>query len=182
MTDEPFRDGLIREMPNLRAFAVSLCGSLHLADDLVQETLVKAWSNADKFQPGTNLRAWLFTILRNTFYSLRRSRALEVADVEGLHAARLAVRPGQEGHLDLMDFRRVLAELPDEQREALILIGASGLSYEEAAEVCGSAVGTMKSRVNRARVRMAELLGIENADDIGPDRNSAGITQAEPWR
>lgn len=182
MTAEPFRDGLIREMPNLRAFAVSLCGSMHLADDLVQETLVKAWSNADKFQPDSNLRAWLFTILRNTYYSLRRSRASEVADVEGMHAARLAVRAGQEGHLDLQDFRRVLADLPDEQREALILIGASGLSYEEAAEVCGVAVGTMKSRVNRARARMADMLGIEKAEDIGADRNSAGVEQAEPWR
>ncbi len=182
MTDDPFRNGLIREMPNLRAFAVSLCGSLHLADDLVQETLVKAWSNAERFEAGTNLKAWLFTILRNTYYSLGRRSALEVEDAEGAHAARFAVLGDQESRLDLQDFRRALAELPDDQREALILVGAAGLSYEETAEICGVAIGTVKSRVNRARGRVAELLGISGLADIGGDRQGFNAELTEPWR
>jgi RNA polymerase sigma-70 factor (ECF subfamily) len=182
MTEEPFRDGLVREMPNLRAFAVSLCGSFHLADDLVQETLVKAWTNEARFEPGTNLRAWLFTILRNVYYSHGRRQGAEVEDAEGEHAARLAVKADQDSRLELEDFRRALAQLPDDQREALILVGASGLSYEEAAAVCGAAVGTIKSRVNRARARLAELLNITCAEDIGMDRRNAGVELSEPWR
>jgi RNA polymerase sigma-70 factor (ECF subfamily) len=182
MTSEPFGDGLVREMPNLRAFAVSLCGSFHLADDLVQETLVKAWSNEARFEAGTNLRAWLFTILRNVYYSHGRRLGAEVQDTEGAHAARLAVKADQESRLELQDFRRALAQLPDDQREALILVGASGLSYEEAAAVCGSAVGTIKSRVNRARAKLAELLNITGAEDIGADKRNAGVELGEPWR
>ena len=182
MTDQPFRDGLVREMPNLRAFAVSLCGSIHLADDLVQETLVKAWSNSDRFEPGSNLKAWLFTILRNTYFSIGRRSGVEVQDIDGAYAGRFAILGDQESRLDLQDFRRVLAELPGDQREALALVGAAGLSYEEAAKVCGTAVGTIKSRVNRARGRVAELLGISGPDDIGGDRHGISADFAEPWR
>ena len=107
---------------------------------------------------GTNLRAWLFTILRNIYYSEYRKRRREVADPDGAFAAKLATAPAQGGHMDLLDFRAALQQLPSDQREALILIGASGLSYEEAAGVCGCAIGTMKSRVNRARIRLAEML------------------------
>ncbi len=142
---------LIAVIPNLRAFAVSLCGNPDRADDLVQETLVKAWSNLGSFVEGTNLPAWLFTILRNIYYSEYRKRRREVADSDGTIAAKLATAPAQNGHMDLLDFRVALQQLPTDQREALILIGASGLSYEEAAGVCNCAVGTMKSRVNRAR-------------------------------
>lgn len=172
-----FKDGLIREIPNLRAFAASLSGSMQLADDLVQDTLLKAWGNSEKFEPGTSLRAWLFTILRNTYYSLYRKRGREVQDSEGTYAERMATHGNQESHLDLADFRKALAKLPEEQREVLIMVGATGLSYEEAAEICGVAIGTIKSRVNRARTKLAELLSIGSVDDLGPDRTSAAAMQ-----
>ncbi len=156
-------------IPNLRAFAVSLCGNIDHADDLVQEALVKAWTNKDTFVEGTNLRAWLFTILRNIYYSEYRKRRREVADPDGTFAANLATAPAQSGHMDLLDFRAALQQLPGDQREALILIGASGLSYEEAASICGCAIGTMKSRVNRARNRLAEMLSIASGQEIGQD-------------
>jgi RNA polymerase sigma-70 factor, ECF subfamily len=168
---------LIAVIPNLRAFAVSLSGNPDRADDLVQETLVKAWSNIGSFVEGTNLPAWLFTILRNIYYSEYRKRRREVADPEGAIAAKLATAPAQNGHMDLLDFHGALQQLPNDQREALILIGASGLSYEEAAGICGCAVGTMKSRVNRARNRLAELLSINSASEFGRDSDwQAGDT------
>ena len=160
---------MIALLPNLRAFARSLSGSADKADDLVQEALIRAWSNRSSFVPGTNLKAWMFTILRNEFYSQMRKRGREVQDSDGIMTARLAVHPSQHGVLDLEDFRAALEKLPDDQREAVILIGASGFSYEEAAEICGCAVGTVKSRVNRARQRLMELLGVEGAGDYGPD-------------
>lgn len=172
-----FKDGLIKEIPNLRAFAASLSGSMQLADDLVQDTLLKAWGNSEKFEPGTSLRAWLFTILRNTYYSLYRKRGREVQDSEGTYAERLATHGNQESHLDLADFRKALAKLPEEQREVLIMVGATGLSYEETAEICGVAIGTIKSRVNRARTKLAELLSIGGVDDLGPDRKSTAAIQ-----
>ena len=161
------RDDLIAVVPNLRAFAVSLCGNPDRADDLVQETLVKAWSNLDSFVEGTNLPAWLFTILRNIYYSEYRKRRREVADSDGFHAARLASAPAQTGHMDFLDFREALQHLPSDQREALILIGASGLSYEDAAQICNCAVGTMKSRVNRARNKLADLLTVSSGAEFG---------------
>jgi RNA polymerase sigma-70 factor (ECF subfamily) len=165
MVSQQLRNDLIGAIPNLRAFAVSLCGNPDRADDLVQETLVKAWSNLSSFAEGTNLAAWLFTILRNIYYSEYRKRRREVADSDGAIAARLATAPAQSGHMDFLDFRAALQKLPADQREALILIGASGLSYEEAAGVCNCAVGTMKSRVNRARNRLVELLAIVSSSD-----------------
>jgi RNA polymerase sigma-70 factor (ECF subfamily) len=160
---------LIATIPSLRAFAVSLCGNLDHADDLVQETLVKAWSNLESFVEGTNLRAWLFTILRNIYYSEYRKRRREVADSDGVIASKLATAPAQNGHMDLLDFHEALQKLPSDQREALILIGASGISYEEAAGVCGCAVGTMKSRVNRARGKLAEILSINASSESTHD-------------
>jgi len=168
-TSAQMKADLIAVIPNLRAFAVSLCGNPDRADDLVQETLVKAWSNLGSFVEGTNLPAWLFTILRNIYYSEYRKRRREVADSDGAIAAKLASAPSQNGHMDLLDFQSALQELPTDQREALILIGASGLSYEEAAQICGCAVGTMKSRVNRARNRLTELLAIDAGTEIGHD-------------
>jgi RNA polymerase sigma-70 factor, ECF subfamily len=174
--DEPTRESqsssqitadLLAVIPNLRAFAVSLCGNIDHADDLVQETLVKAWTNIDSFAEGTNLRAWLFTILRNIYYSEYRKRRREIADPDGAFAAKLSAAPAQGGHMDMLDFRAALQQLPDDQREALILIGASGLSYEEAAGICGCAIGTMKSRVNRARNRLAEMLSITSGKEYG---------------
>src|SRR6476620_2495615 len=162
-------------MTNLRAFAVSLCGDRERADDLVQETLFKAWNHLDSFHEGTNLKAWLFTILRNTYFSERRKRRREVEDADGTYAGRLATHPEQHGHMDMQDFRAVLVRLPDDQREALILVGAAGFSYEEAAGICGCAVGTIKSRVNRARTRLAELLHVNSAEDFGPDETTRAV-------
>jgi RNA polymerase sigma-70 factor, ECF subfamily len=166
-----FKDDLVAEIPGLRAFAVSLCGSVTTADDLVQEALLRAWSNSDKFQLGTSLRAWLFTILRNIYYSQYRKRSREVQDSNGVHARGIAVEGDQESHLDLADFRKALAKLPAEQREVLTMVGASGLSYEEAAAICGVEIGTIKSRLSRARTKLTELLGLNNERrNGGPDR------------
>lgn len=172
------REELIRQIPNLRAFAVSLCGSSERADDLVQEALMKAWANIEMFEPGTNMRAWLFTILRNVYYSNFRKKRREVEDSDGKLAANLATHPQQFGHLDLVDFREALAKLAPDQREALILVGASGFSYDEAAEICGCAVGTVKSRVNRARSRLSELLSVQSGADFGPDFHSRSVVDA----
>jgi RNA polymerase sigma-70 factor (ECF subfamily) len=135
-----------------------LCGNRDRADDLVQETLVKAWNHLDSFEQGTNLKAWLFTILRNAYFSELRKSKREVADSDGALAARLSVPAEQQGHLELMDLNNALAQLPPDQREALILVGAEGFSYEDAATISGCAVGTVKSRVNRARAKVSELL------------------------
>jgi RNA polymerase sigma-70 factor (ECF subfamily) len=170
-----FRDDLVKTIPSLRAFAISLAQNNDRADDLVQETLVKAWDKQSSFQLGTNLKAWLFTILRNEFYSQMRKRGREVQDSDGLLTAGVAIHPGQQGSVDLKDFRKALETLPEDQREAIILIGASGFSYEEAAEICGCAVGTIKSRVSRARTRLQEILGIEGDGDFGPDAISAQV-------
>ena len=171
------RDSLVAEMGSLRAFAVSLCGDKERADDLVQETLFKAWNHLDSFKEGTNLKAWLFTILRNTYFSERRKRRREVEDADGTYAGRLATHPEQHGHMDMQDFRAVLVRLPDDQREALILVGAAGFSYEEAAEICGCAVGTIKSRVNRARNRLADMLGLSEFE-AGQANEALGIKTA----
>lgn len=163
------RDPLLKAIPSLRAFAISLCGDTDRADDLVQDTLVRALANVDRFEAGTNLNAWLFTILRNLFHSEYRKRRREVEDVDGAYSETLTSLPEQDGHLDFEDLRAALAELPSDQREAVLLVGASGFSYEEAAEICNCAVGTIKSRVNRARSRLAELLYITNVSDFYPD-------------
>jgi RNA polymerase sigma-70 factor, ECF subfamily len=155
-----FKSDLIAAIPRLRALAVSLCGNVDRADDLVQETLTKALLNSGSFQPGTNLIAWLFTVLRNAFYSELRKRRREVADVDGKYVASLASKADQELHIEFLNFRDALQKLPPDQREALILVGASGLSYEEAAEICKCAIGTIKSRVSRARRRLSEVLGL----------------------
>lgn len=160
---------LLAAVPKLRAFAISLCGRSDRADDLVQETLVKAWANLTSFEPGSNMTAWLYTILRNEFYSEFRKRRREVADTDGQYSAKLASHPAQEGHMAFLDFRDALDKLAESHREALILVGASGLSYEEAARICQCAVGTMKSRVNRARTRLAELLTTPGQLRVGPD-------------
>jgi RNA polymerase sigma-70 factor, ECF subfamily len=172
MTTSPqLKADLISAIPKLRAFAISLCGNIDRADDLVQETLVKAWSKLGTFVEGTNMPAWLFTILRNNFYSEYRKRRREVADSDGAIVAKLATAPAQHGHMDFLDFRAALQKLPVDQREALILIGAAGLSYEEAATVCGCAVGTMKSRVHRARNRLIDLQPVYSRTDFASESN-----------
>ena len=165
-----FHQELAALVPNLRAFAKSLSGSADSADDLVQETLIKAWKNRTTFAEGSNLKAWLFTILRNTFLSDRRKRKFEVEDPDGVLAGKLSTHGAQSGHMDFLDFADAFAKLPDDQREALVLIGAEGFSYEEAALMCGCAVGTIKSRVNRARNRLLELMAIDSAEDLDQER------------
>jgi RNA polymerase sigma-70 factor, ECF subfamily len=179
MTLEPsIRDAMLGAVPSLRAFAISLSGNIDRADDLVQETLLRAMANINSFEPGTNMSAWLFTILRNLFRSEYRKRRREVEDTDGSYAESLKSHPEQQGRVEFLEFRDALARLPPDQREALILVGASGFSYEEAAAICNCAVGTIKSRVNRARTRLAELLVIDNAGDFGPDQSTRAILSA----
>ncbi|KQP10070.1 MAG: sigma-70 family RNA polymerase sigma factor [Methylobacterium sp.] len=167
--DTEMRDLLLGAIPALRAFAFSLTYNLDRSDDLVQDTLVRAWTKADSFQRGTNLTAWLFTILRNLFYSEQRKRKREVEDADGVHAARLTSLPEQEIRVEMREFQEALDGLPLSQREALVLVGAQSFTYEEAAAICGVAVGTMKSRVSRARGRLIETLGMTGTGDIGAD-------------
>jgi len=176
--DPAMRDALLGAVPSLRAFAISLSGQVDRADDLVQDTLLRALSNLHRFEPGTNLNAWLFTILRNLFHSEYRKRRREVEDPDGSYAGRLKVQPEQGARLDFEDFRIALAQLPADQREALLLVGASGFSYEEAANICGCAVGTIKSRVNRARSRLAGMLAVSDGEDLGPDSMTRAALQA----
>ncbi len=166
MTAPDPRDELIDHLPALRAFAMSLTRNRATADDMMQDTVLKAWSNIDKFTPGTNMRAWLFTILRNNFYTSRRKLNREVADVDDVMSGQLSVKPEHDGRLQMMDFKVAFNQLPDEQREALILVGASGFSYEDAGEMCGVATGTMKSRVNRGRAKLTQLLKLEDDDTL----------------
>jgi len=176
------RDALLSLIPNVRAFAVSLCGDAERADDLVQETLLKAWSHFEGFQEGTNLRAWLFTILRNTYFSECRRRRHEAEDPEGRKAEALSVAPAQYGHVDLQDLRHALALVPAEQREALILVAAAGFSYEEAAAITGCAVGTIKSRVNRARHKLALLLDVSVSSEFALDPTMCAIVTRSAGR
>lgn len=173
--DPGVREAMLAAVPGLRAFAIALCGKIDHADDLVQETLLRALTHIDSFAPGTNMSAWLFTILRNLFRSEYRKRRREVEDGDGRFSASLKSQPHQPSHMEFQEMRAALAKLPPDQREALILVAASGFSYEEAAQICGSAVGTIKSRVNRARARLAELLAIEDIRDIGPDSTMQAI-------
>jgi RNA polymerase sigma-70 factor, ECF subfamily len=175
--DKGFKRDLLAALPSLRAFAVSLTGRHHQADDLVQDTIMKAWAKQDHFEPGTNMKAWLFTILRNEFYSQMRKHGREVSDPDGIFTAQLAVHAPQYGSMDMQDFKKALDKLPSDQREAIILVGASGFAYEEAAEICGCAVGTIKSRINRARNKLQELLGVTGEADYGPDANDAAVTK-----
>src|ERR1700726_2134773 len=133
--DPSMRDAVLAAVPSLRAFAISLSGNVDRADDLVQETLLRALVNIDSFEPGTNLSAWLFTILRNLFRSEYRKRRREVEDGDGRYADTLRSHPEQPGRVEFQELRVALAQLPDDQREAVILVGASGFSYEEAAAI-----------------------------------------------
>lgn len=156
-----FRDDLMAVLPALRTFAFSLVGDMSRTDDLVQETLMKAWMNQHRFQPGSNLVAWLFTIMRNQFYTEIRKRKREVEDADGIQAGKLTAVPDQEDVVALKRLYAVMATLPATQREALLLVGAEGLTYEEAAIRLQCQVGTVKSRVSRARGQLAGLLGLE---------------------
>ena len=158
LSDSDFKRELAAVIPHLRAFGRSLSGSRDLADDLVQETLLKAWAARNRFQAGTNMRAWTFIILRNHYLSqMRRSRFR--GEWDDVTADRLLAAPAsQDKHVELSDMQRALLQLPQPQREALILVGAGGFAYEEAAEICGVAVGTIKSRVARGRAALEQIL------------------------
>ena len=175
--DEGFKLELVRLIPHLRAFARTLCGDPTAADDLAQDAMMKAWDARASFQMGTNMKAWTFMILRNQFYSdKRRSWRSTQLDPETAERTLVAVS-NPIATLELDEVRRALAMLPDDQREALIMIGAGGLSYEEVADICGAAIGTIKSRVSRARDRLALILA-EAAlpiDDIRPSGAMADI-------
>ena len=160
-----FRDALAGLLPELRAFARFLAGNRAEADDLVQDTVLRGLTSASQFVPGSSLRAWSFTILRNTYYEQYRRRRREAAHQNLPSGEAGMVGPAQEASADLGDLVRALAGLPPMLREALILVGAQGMAYEEAAEVCNVPVGTMKARVSRARQALAKRF--EHAD-AGP--------------
>lgn len=180
MSDAAFKAELAALIPHLRAFGRSLSGSRELADDLVQETMLKAWAARERFQAGTSMRAWTFIILRNVFLSqMRRNRFRGEWD-EGVAERVLAAPAGQDRQLELADLHRAMQLLPQSQREALILVGAGGFAYEEAAEICGVAVGTIKSRVARARTALDQILSHgrlpqRQSDDLGGGESMAEI-------
>lgn len=166
--DEEFRNELLAVLPHLRAFARGLSGRSDFADDLVQEAAIKAWTARDRYQTGTNMRAWTFAILRNHYLSeLRRSKRQTDLDESAVERM-LVMEADQEGPLHLDDMEAALQQLAPERREAVLLVGASGFSYEEAAEIAGCPIGTMKSRVARARADLARMLhGEEDFAEFG---------------
>ena len=172
------RAAMVATVPSLRAVAMSLSGNVDRADDLVQETFLRAMTNIDSFQPGSHMSAWLFAILRNLFRSEYRKRRREVEDADGSYVASLKSPPEQESRVEIEEFRVALAKLPPDQGEALLLVGAAGFSYEEAAAICESAVGTIKSRVNRTRSRLSKLLAIDGANRFGPDCTTRAVLEA----
>ena len=159
--DQSFVDGILASVPSLRGFAVSLTRDLNQAEDLVQETVLRALSKQEQFESGTCLQAWLFTILRNHFFSAHRRSMREEADADGSYAGLMTSIADQEDRVMIQDVAAALGKLPPGQREAIVLVGVDGLSYEEAAQALGCAVGTVKSRVNRARTCLAELIGLD---------------------
>ena len=167
--DQAFIDGVMGNLVPLRAYAISLTKAVDRAEDLVQDTVLRALSRQESFEKGTNQQAWLFTILRNSFFSDHRRAGREIEDADGRLAGEMATSADQESRLVLQELEAALARLPREQREALLLVGMEGLSYEETAVALGCAVGTVKSRVNRARNRLAEILRLD-ADDLGGKR------------
>ena len=167
-----FKQELTDVVPHLRAFARGLCGRADMADDLVQETMLKAWAARERFEPGTSMRAWTFVILRNVYLTdMRRNRFRGDYD-EAVAERILTAPPDQEEPIHLSDMHRALLTLPPERREALLLVGAGGFSYEEAANICDCAVGTIKSRVGRARATLNSML----ADDDVPQRSTNDAT------
>jgi RNA polymerase sigma-70 factor (ECF subfamily) len=150
-------DDMIALVPKLRAHAWALTRGAPDADDLVQETLARAWQFRHTFQPGTNLKAWMYRILRNAFLASVSGKLKTIQDVDGKLAARLAQEAGQEWSLRCGELLDRIALLPEQHAEALLLVAGSGLTYEEAAEICFCSIGTIKSRVSRARERLAEF-------------------------
>ena len=158
LSDSEFKALLAGVIPHLRAYGRSLSGNPDLADDLTQDTMVKAWGSRDRFEKGTSIKAWTFVILRNTFLSQMRRNKFHGEYDEGTVERTLSTPARQEEASAMTDLQRALMELPQDQREALILVGAGGMSYEEAAQICDCALGTMKSRVSRARAALEDIM------------------------
>ncbi|KQS61621.1 RNA polymerase subunit sigma-70 [Methylobacterium sp. Leaf361] len=166
--EKAFQASLLALVPNLQRFARSLLRSHVGADDLLQNTLLRAWRSRASFAPGTNLEAWLFTIMRNQFYNEHRKRGREVQDEDGAQAERMVSLPEQGGHLDLSDVQAALDRLAPPMRQALVLVAIENLTYEETAAVMQCRIGTVKSRVWRARTQLAEMLGYTGLE-VGSD-------------
>lgn len=166
--EKEFQTSLLAMVPNLQRFARSLLRNHVGADDLLQNTLLRAWRSRASFAPGTNLEAWLFTIMRNQFYNEHRKRGREVQDEDGTQAERMVSLPEQGGHLDLSDVRTALDRLSPLMRQALVLVAIENLTYEETAAVMNCRIGTVKSRVWRARTQLAEMLGYTGLE-VGSD-------------
>jgi RNA polymerase sigma-70 factor, ECF subfamily len=167
--DSAVRADILAAIPRLRAFAISLCRNPDRADDLVQETMLRAYANVASFRAGSNLMGWLVTILRNQFYSEYRRRRREIEDGDGSHTKMLVTAPNQLTRLEQEELRAAIAKLPDDMREALDLVVGSGLSYEDAAKLGRCPVGTIKSRVFRARAKLAAMLSLEDPADLFED-------------
>lgn len=168
--DPAVEKAMLAAVPDLHGFALALCRRADRAEDLVQEALLHAIDKIESFRPGTNMAAWLATILRNHFCNEWRKRRREVSGREDDLVATLTAQPEQDSRIHLAEFRAALTRLPQDQREALMLVGAAGLSYDEAAAICRCPVGTVKSRTNRGRLRLAELMSIDSVEDLGPDK------------
>ena len=162
----PFQSLLPSHATVLFRFALKLAADEHRAEDLVQETFLKAWANRDGFTRGTELRGWLFTILRNTFYSDLRKRRREVQDVDGKMAALLSEEAAQDHAVDLGKLISAMGQLPEIHRRPVILMGAYGFSQQEAADACNCTVGTIKSRVSRGRSHLGRVLDRDDADPL----------------
>jgi RNA polymerase sigma-70 factor (ECF subfamily) len=174
---EAFRRDLTDLIPRMRAFGRTMTGDLTAGEDLAQEGLARAWAARHTYQPGTNLKAWVYMIMRNQFYSGKRRSWRTVALDQDVVERTLPAISDPDSALALDELRRAMLKLPEEQREALILIGAGGCSYEEVATMCGTAVGTIKSRVSRARDRLALIFaeGSIPKDGIRPSNAFADI-------
>jgi RNA polymerase sigma-70 factor, ECF subfamily len=169
------RDAMIRSIPTLRRFARSLTHNADDADDLVQEALLRGVAKIESFQPGTNMEAWLLTILRNLFLTQCRRRRHETAYKVSLRTQRSSAHPSQFSAIQLGELQKSLASVPGSYREALLLVFAYGYSYDEAAAMCGCPAGTIKSRVNRARLQLSKQMHVDDVSDFGPAERDLAI-------
>jgi RNA polymerase sigma-70 factor, ECF subfamily len=165
VSDKVFKDQLVAIIPSLRSFARGLCGNREMADDMAQDAMMRAWAARDSFTPGSNFRAWMFMILRNNYYTTLRKNSRMVSWDPEVAERVLVTDASQHVGIDVADVAAALQKLSSEQREVLMLVGASGVSYEEAAEIMGCAIGTIKSRLARGRAALALLVD-------GPDENT----------
>jgi RNA polymerase sigma-70 factor, ECF subfamily len=179
LSERDFRDSLLKVMPSLRAFARGLCGNRDLADDLAQDAMMRAWAARDRYAAGTNFRAWIFIILRNQFYTTLRKNSRQVSWDPEVASRHLIVKENQQDGLHLLDVENALAKLPAEQREVLMLVGAGGIAYEEAAQIMGCAIGTIKSRLARGRAALTAMIDGADADDLPAKSFRAANSPAE---